>query len=362
MLTRIDDSRRHDRAIRRLFAQHGIVWADVAELAIRRVPQGRGFSYLDARGRPVRDDALRERFAGLAIPPAWREVRIAACETAHLQAIGLDAAGRVQRRYHPAWDDVRSVDKFFRLRRFAVALPAIRRQVARDLARPRCDETQMCAIAVRLIDRGHLRPGNESSLAQHATRGATTLSIGDLRLRDTRIRLAFTGKSGQAIEVDIDDRLLARRLARLKDRCDGRLFSLADGGCTTRIGAARINAYLADAGHTAVSAKDFRTFDATATALWRLVHAPRPASARATKTLLAALAREVAARLHNTPSVARNSYIHPSVVDAWLGDALDRDALRRCRDGQLRSAAESALCRWLSTDGMGWAMRRDDRP
>ncbi|MGE0315019.1 MAG: DNA topoisomerase IB [Lautropia sp.] len=357
MQTRIDDSQRHDRAIRRLFARHGLVWADTADLAISRVPRGRGFSYRDAGGEPVRDPAMRDRFDGLAIPPAWRDVRIAAREACHLQAIGLDAAGRIQRRYHPAWDDVRSVDKFFRLRRFARALPAIRRQVARDLARPGLDEAQLCAIAVRLIDRGHLRPGNEASLAQHETRGATTLSVSDLRLADTRVRLEFVGKSGQAIRVDIDDRLLARRLARLKDRCDGQLFVLDDGGRHSRIGAARLNAYIATIGHAAVSAKDFRTFDATATALWRLLHEPRPASRRATQALLASIARDVSARLHNTPTVARNSYIHPSVVDAWLADALDREALCRCRGGPLLSAPESALSRWLSKDGIRWAIR-----
>lgn len=340
-------------ALRDLLATHRLRYVDVADLTVVRQRRGRGFVYRDADGRPVREPLHIARFDKLAIPPAWQQVRLAPDERCHLQALGCDAAGRIQRRYHEAWDRIREVAKRARLVRFARALPRIRAAVARDLPRPATDRDGLCATAIRLIDLAHLRPGSEAALREIGSRGATTLAPSNVEIAGSGVRLSFRGKSGQWVECEVSDRRLSRRIADLKDRNARRLFAFARDGEASYLSCADLNAYLQRVSGLPVSAKDFRTWDASALALWTLGATPLPASDHGRRRILAALAREVAARLHNTPTVARNSYIHPSIVDAWLQGAFDGEAGRRLRRAARAtpglSRPESALRRFLAT-------------
>jgi DNA topoisomerase-1 len=335
-----------------LLAAHRIRYVSAADLNVYRHRCGRGFVYRDAQGRMVREaDAIR-RFKSLAIPPAWQAVRLAPEPAWHLQALGCDAVGRLQRRYHEAWELVRNADKLGRLRRFAEALPKVRARVLRDLRKPLSDPDALCAVAARLIDLAHLRPGSEAALKEIGSRGATTLAPSNVDLDGDDVRLSFKGKSGMWIEAAVTDQLLSRRLARLKENNRRRLFRIDHQGSSFHLSCADLNDYLQRISGTAISAKDFRTYDATSVALWRLAQEPLPASQHARQRILAAVAREVSARLHNTPAIARKSYIHAAIMDAWLAGELDHGAgekLRRSvRQSPFSSRPEAALRRFLA--------------
>ncbi len=342
------------RALEALLAEHRLRYVEATELSITRHRAGRGFCYRDDRGRVVREKDLITRFQRLAIPPAWQEVRLAPDPCWHLQALGRDALGRQQRRYHDAWTEVRNADKLRRLIRFARALPRVRACIEHDLRRPLQEPDGLCATAARLVDRALLRPGSEEALQTIGSRGATTLAPSNVELSGAGIRLAFKGKSGKWVEVDLQDRVLAKRLARLKESNRRRLFRIGQGDATFDLSCADLNAYLQRAARSPISAKDFRTFDATATALWRLAGTPLPPSARGRQRVLAEVAREVSGRLHNTPAIARASYIHPAVLEAWLAGEFEGDGGRRLlasRGSPVVSREESALRKFLLEQG-----------
>jgi DNA topoisomerase-1 len=335
-----------------LLAAHRIRYVNATDLTVYRYRCGRGFAYRDAEGRTVRTAEDIRRFKSLAIPPAWKEVRLAPEPAWHLQALGCDALGRLQRRYHEAWELVRHADKLSRLKRFARALPRVRAQVLQDLDKPLNDPDALSAVAVRLIDLAHLRPGSEAALREIGSRGATTLAPSNVNVAGDEVQLAFRGKSGMWIEASVTDQILSRRLARLKESNRRRLFRIEHRGGSFELSCADLNNYLQRISGAAISAKDFRTYDATSTALWRLAGEPLPASEHRRRRVLAAVSREVSQRLHNTPAIARKSYIHPAVIDTWLaGDFEDGrgEKLRRAvRRSPLSSAPEAALRRFLA--------------
>lgn len=331
------------RRARRLGLRH----VDAGELPLRRIRRGRGFSYVDAGGKPVRARRALARIRALAIPPAWTEVCIAADPDAHIQAIGRDAEGRLQYRYHERWTRLRDDLKAERLLRFGRALPRIRRRLQTDLGRRTADRRYAAAVAGRLIDRSLLRSGHGAGEPKAGGRGATTLLKRDVRLNGSTLQLAFVGKSGKNVRKTLRDPILLRRIRRLKSIGKRRLFAFHDerGRCCY-LSARDLNAYLREAAGSDVTAKDFRTFAASAQAIAALATADPPGSRTARRRVVAAVMRQASDRLANTPAVARSSYVHPLVVEAFKEGALDAALLRgRPRAGLSRE--ETALLRFL---------------
>ena len=153
----------------------GLVFSSDADPGIARRRSGRGFRYVGPTGRPVRDPAVLERIRALAIPPAWTDVWICRDPRGHLQAVGRDARGRKQPRYHATWRARRDDEKFARLAAFGQALPAIRRRVDRDLRRPDLSRERVLATVVRLLEITYLRIGNEEYARTNRSFGLTTL-------------------------------------------------------------------------------------------------------------------------------------------------------------------------------------------
>jgi DNA topoisomerase-1 len=335
-----------------LLATHQLRYVSPEDLTVYRHRCGRGFVYRDEKGRTVRTAEDLRRFKSLAIPPAWEGVRLAPEPACHLQALGSDALGRLQRRYHEAWEMVRHADKLSRLKRFAKVLPRVRARVKQDLQKPLDDPDALCALAARLIDLAHLRPGSEAALKEIGSRGATTLAPSNVNVEGDRVFLAFRGKSGKWIETAVTDQILSRRLSRLKESNRRRLFRIDREGRSFHLSCSDLNNYLQRISGAAISAKDFRTYDATSIALWRLAAEPLPAADHRRKRILAAVAKDVSQRLHNTPAIARKSYIHPAVIEAWLEGKLDGgvgERLRRSvRTSPLSSRPEAALRQFLA--------------
>ena len=330
-----------------LCRRHGLTYVERSALNLRRRPCGRGFVYLDASAQPVRDNALRERIKALAIPPAWADVCIAEDENAHIQAIGRDAEGRLQYRYHPNWEVIRASAKERRLLRFGSALPRLRRAVKAAFAGSEVTRTKVIAAVVRLIDLALLRPGHEEYARAGGGRGATTLLKDDVAVEGDKVVLEFEGKGGKQIQREVEDPALARLVRKLGALRGRRLFKAPDGnGAERPITAREVNSFIAKATGINISAKDFRTFRASAAALVFLTKRNGHESKHARAKAIVAAADEASEILSNTRTVARSSYIHASIIKAYEQGKL-RDSLLRGRIRNGLTRIESALMRFL---------------
>jgi DNA topoisomerase-1 len=289
-----------------------LVHATREALTITRRRAGKGFCYLDGEGELICDQAVKARVKALGIPPAWTEVRIAVHPRAHIQAMGKDAAGRVQYIYHPDWEQKRRAKRQNQLALLTTALPAVRRRVSRDLSAPAGSQALALAIAVALIDRTAMRVGREKYLKSSGTRGAGTLFTRDVRVKGSRVAMRFPAKSGKEARYEIADRRLAAAIERIKTLTGRRLLVYRDEAGETRpITGEMINAYLAEAARAHVTAKDFRTLHASALAGEELAALEPGASESARKRQMSRVTRKVAEFLRNTPAISRKSYIAP---------------------------------------------------
>jgi DNA topoisomerase I len=326
---------------------------------------GRGFFYADEDQRRVDDAETLGRIRALAIPPAWTDVWISVDPLGHVQATGRDARERLQYRYHPRWRETRDAAKYDKLTAFCTAVPGLRRRIARDLGcRCLCRDTVAAAV-VGLIERGHLRVGNDEYTRQNHSYGATTLERRHLRLRGARLLLSYRGKSGIARKVEIEDADLARVVRRIAALPGRRLFKYRDGDRVRSLTSADVNRYVRAAMGDQFSAKDFRTWAATLHCAVLLAGSDVPTSQAATKRTLNACIKDVAQQLGHTPTVCRKSYVDPRVITAFTSGMLPehfpppvRGAAALAADTG-RRAAEKALLRFLEGDSAGGKARRD---
>jgi DNA topoisomerase-1 len=330
---------------RKAIEELGLRRIGTSELVIERVASKEGFDFCTADGKRV---GLRERrrITALAIPPAWSEVRIAGDGDAHLQAVGRDDAGRLQYIYHSAWEDVRAAAKAFRLIQLGQALGPLRAAIAGDLK----NKAAGCSLAVaaRLVDLFRLRAGHESYAGEEGGRGVATLLKRHVQVDGAAFRLKFRGKGGKQIEKRREDGELAERLAELRRLRGPRLFKVPSNDGFRPMTAIDLNAYLAQASGKAITAKDFRTLYASATALDRLSGADVGQSPAARRRALQEVGRLIAAELANTPAVVRKSYVHP-----WIVEKFERGALTGLANGKARlglSAEESKLIRFFEQE------------
>jgi DNA topoisomerase I len=302
----------------------GLVYVSDEMPGIRRVRRGRGFSYLDPSGRPLRDPAERARIAALGVPPAYREVWICPLPAGHLQATGLDVAGRKQYRYHPDWTNWRSRTKYDSLAEFGAALPRFRARIRRDLDREAGERAFALAAVSLLLDRLHLRVGSAGHTAVSRTYGATTLLTRHVKLQSGTVRLRYRAKGGRTVEHRLADRKLHRIFEAIGDLPGRNLFTwIGDDGEPHALGSQHVNDYIAEAtGLGTATAKTFRTWAGSVAAL-TAAHGERG------RLTVRVMAEAAAARLHNTPAISRTSYIHPAVLDlATLPPAERLDLLR----------------------------------
>jgi DNA topoisomerase-1 len=283
---------------------------------LTRHRRGKGFAYRHPDGRLVRDATTIARIRALAIPPAWTHVWIAPDPAGHLQATGRDAKGRKQYRYHPDWTAERDKAKFDRLIEFARLLPAVRRRVAEDLQEPPLTRARVLATVIALLERTHIRVGNDEYVRANGSYGLTTLKNRHVRVRGRRVEFRFKGKSGVRHEIAIEDPRLARDVRRCQELPGQTLFEYRDDRHRVRrVGSADVNAYLAAVAGPHVTAKDFRTWWGTVSAAM-LLRERSTASTGARKRLEASVLDEVAAQLGNTRTICRKCYVHPDVLTA----------------------------------------------
>ncbi|WP_167050589.1 DNA topoisomerase IB [Salinibacterium sp. ZJ77] len=286
---------------------------------IRRMRSGKGFRYVDADGATVAAPELRGRIERLAIPPAWTEVWICAFPNGHIQATGVDAAGRRQYLYHPTWREKRDREKFDRALALAESLPAARRGVTIDLRREGLPRERVLAGGFRMLDTGRLRVGSERYAREHGSVGLSTLLGAHASVRERElVQLAFPGKSGQEWESEVRDPDLAALISVLKRRGPrARLLAWTDERGPHPVSAEDINADIRDRTGGDFTAKDFRTLHGTASAAVALARTGVKTSVSAQDRAIAAAVRTTAEMLGNTPAVARASYIDPRILDLY---------------------------------------------
>lgn len=305
----------------------------------RRVRSGSGFRYVDPAGIAA-PEADQERIHDLVIPPAWHDVWIAADPLAHIQAVGIDGAGRKQYLYHPLWRVSRDRRKFVRALDLAAALPRARAQVTRALAQEGQTKERALAIAFRLLDDAALRIGSERYLVRHGSRGLTTLRRRDVRVEGNDLALSFPAKSGRTASIEITDAALAEALADFAAGKSGAfLLAYRRGRRRVRITPVEVNTYLGEVTGASFTAKDFRTLHGTIIAADALARIGELDS-RNHRSQAARLAVQAAATaLGNTTAVARGSYIDPRVFGQYArGRTLDltvtpETAIRRLLGG-----------------------------
>jgi DNA topoisomerase I len=333
----VDDLRSDDRSVAR---EAGLRYSTDSRPGIARRRAGRGFSYRRPDGTRVDEPIVRKRIQALAIPPAWTDVWICPDPIGHLQATGRDARGRKQYRYHARWRMRRDADKFGRLIEFASALPRIRRRCDRDLARRGAPREKILAAVIRLLETTLIRVGNDEYARLNRSFGLTTLRGRHARVSGSAIRFRFRGKSGRQHEVGLRDRRLAAVIRRCQELPGQELFGyLDDEGVVHDIGSQDVNDYLREISGIDVSAKDFRTWAGTVLA-YRALKALAPGTdERSARQNVVEAVRLTSDRLGNTPAVARKSYVHPAIIEAYLDGSIGSALVEAAEEQVLPPAA-----------------------
>jgi len=324
-----------------------------------RVGARRHFRYLDGRGKRITDSVKLERIQELAIPPAWKEVWISPRPTAKLQATGVDAAGRRQYLYHEDYRAAQEEAKFHKLVRFADALPAFREAMSKHIELAPMAPEWTCAVAVRLINLGWFRVGDDRYVRAHKTFGITTLRRSHVRVRGSRIAFRFRAKHRIWVRTAVVDTELAQAMRELLDTRGSRLFRYRLEDEIYNLSARRLNDYIAEFMGEEFTAKDFRTWGGTLVAAVALAERRPAETATEAKRTVAAVMRIVGERLGNTPAVARASYVSPAVVEQYLdGRTIDDFRPRHLRVVRARETGlnpeEQALVSLLRS----WRIRR----
>src|SRR3954469_6330055 len=305
-----------------------------AQLTIERRKADDGYSYYNRNGSEITDEAVLKRFAALAVPPAYEEVYFSSDERAHLQAVGRDAAGRLQYRYHPDWEKVREIRKARRLARLADVLPRIRRSVAQHLSGDAPTREFASAAVIELVARSAIRPGTESYARLRGTRGAATLLKSNVTIYGESITLTFRSKGGKTTVKEVNAPRLATAITLLRALPGRRLFQYRTaGGDVRHVTAHEVNAFLREIAGVHISLKDFRTLLASASVLETLAHIEPAASERQRRKQVLAAVRLAADDLANTPAICRKSYVNGTVVAAFEEGVLERfsQTLKECR-------------------------------
>ena len=323
-----------------------IVYCDDTLPGITRRKVRHGWGYWDAEGNRVTDREEIDRLNSVGLPPAYRDAWYCPKANGHIQAVGWDDRGRKQYRYHPDFRAAREAEKYDRCAAFGEALPKLRARVERDLAGRTLSKDRAVAAVIRLLDRGHIRVGNEGYAKANKSFGATTLRKRHAEVRTGKLRLQYRAKSGKMCVLTLTDRSLIRFVRKCQDLPGQHLFRWIDAeGEAHPVTSSDVNDYIRDTTGEDFTAKHFRTWWASAIAFEALASADHDIGL---KTLL----EPVTAALANTPAIARKSYVHPALIELAKGDqAAFRATLDLPRSTRYLDRYERGLIAFLTGGG-----------
>ncbi len=312
---------------------------------IMRKRRGKGFIYVGPKCDVVSDPDTVQRIKDLVIPPAWKKVWICPYPNGHIQAVGTDAAGRRQYLYHEAWQQERAEEKFDRVLELSKQLPLWRKRIAHDLAGQGLTRDRVLALALYLLDRGYFRAGGERYAEEHESYGLATLLCEHVAVHRDGVKFDFPAKSGVRRTLEIKDAEVVRAVRSLMRRteCTERLLVCRNGSGWTDIRADDLNIRFKEIVGDEFSVKDLRTWHGTVLAATAFAGADPAVSQRVAKRVAAAVMREVAEELGNTPAVARGSYVDPRVVTGYEQGITIAAAARRAERARRPNAAQEIL-------------------
>lgn len=301
----------------------GLQYVTDSSHGITRARRGKGFAYLDHEGKPLREKEEIKRIRSLVIPPAWTNVWICPDPAGHLQAVGYDARGRKQYRYHPDYRGIRDLTKFERLPEIAAAVGALRKKIEEHLALPGMSREKVLAAVIKVLDVTGIRIGNPDSATQNKTFGLTTLRNKHVEIEGSTLRFRFTGKSGVKHEIEVNDKRLARIVRQCHDLPGHQLFEYVDEAGETRgLSSTDVNNYLREISGQNLTAKDFRTWAGTVECAIALRDiGPASSQTEAKRNIVAAI-KTAAQRLGNRVATCRAYYVHPSIPEAYMSGDL----------------------------------------
>lgn len=283
-----------------------------------RIRKGEIFEFVDEKKKKVRDKIILERIHKLVIPPAWEHVWISPYENGHLQATGIDAKGRKQYRYHAHWNKIRNQSKFYKLRSFANALPAIRKQVDADLAKQGLPYEKVVALVVKLIELTNIRIGNDAYKKLYGSFGLTTMQDKHVKFQSNKIYFDFVGKKGIKHKMSLESVKLANLVKKCRDIPGQDLFQYYDDNGNHRcVSSTDINSYLKNITGEDFTAKDFRCWAGSVNALEAFQKLSQPETQTEFKHRVVEVLDEVASKLGNTRTVCKKYYVHPTVIAAF---------------------------------------------
>lgn len=317
----------------------GLRYVSDAAPGVRRIRKGKGFTYRGADGKAITDPDTLARIRSLAVPPAWTDVWICSSETGHIQASGRDARGRKQYRYHARFRELREATKYHKMLAFAKALPVIRERVHADLALPGLSREKVLATVLRLLETTLIRVGNREYARENKSYGLTTLRERHVHVKGACLRFHFRGKAGKEHTVDLEDARLARIVRRCQDLPGEELFQYEeDDGARKVVDSEDVNAYLREIAGDEFSAKDFRTWAGTVLAALALQELEVFRTKAEAKRNVVRAIESVAAELGNTPAICRKCYVHPLIIESYMGGemllTLKKRTEKKLREGE----------------------------
>ena len=319
---------------------------------IRRVKRGAHFAFVAPSGRPIRDEAEIKRIRTLAIPPAYTDVWISPDPKGHLQATGRDARGRKQYRYHRLWREARDENKFERMAAFAHALPAIRAQIARDMALPGLPRDKVLGTLVDLLEITLIRVGNDEYAKENDSYGLTTMKNEHVRVQGETLRFHFRGKSGVEHAVAVRDNRLAKIVKSVSELPGQELFQyVGEDDSRSPVHSHDVNEYIERIAGAHFTAKDFRTWEGTMYCALALAACDVAETVADRKRNIVEAVASVAKRLGNTPAVCKKSYIHPGVIHDYLESGalklVDRNVRKKIAAPHALSTDESKVLAYI---------------
>jgi len=300
-----------------LLEENGLVYASDSQPGISRIKKGNSFFYY-FKDKEVTDEKTLSRIKSLVLPPAWENVWIAPKKNAHLQATGIDKAGRKQYRYHNDWAKSRNESKFYRLLEFGKKLPEFRKNLQKDLRRKEYDERKVLAIAVSFMQKTLIRIGNESYKKLYGSYGLSTLRDKHVQIDGGSLKLSFKGKKGVEHQIKLNDHRLAKLVKKCRDIPGQELFQYYDAsGERHSVDSGMINRYIKETACCDFTAKDFRTWSGSLEALRIYAGFEYPETESKRKKVTVAMLDTVSSKLGNTRSVCKKYYVFPALIEAY---------------------------------------------
>ena len=325
--------------------EFGLRYLSEKNSGFTRIKKGENFEYFDTKLKPISDSKVLHRIKSLVIPPAWQEVWISPFSNSHIQATGLDARGRKQYIYHKEWIKYRCETKFDKMEAFGEALPLIRKQVEKDLARKSLDKKKVLSAVVGLLDHTLIRIGNKRFELDNQSYGLTTLRDKHMKAIGKTVIFEFSGKRGIKQELEVTDMQLAKIVKKCRDIPGHKLFQYYNKeGKKFAITSEDVNEYLKNITKRDITSKDFRTWGASTYAVKRLLNIVPPRTKNEIKKNLATVIKEVARKLGNTETVCRKYYLHPIVLkaysDHYISKIISEDTKYHLKGSKLLSPPE----------------------